>query len=218
MNKKPAGDGAPTDLGEEAVEKLKRLNHGDASLVPWLKALLAQDATGELVNQFNGDLSQAAVDKVLDRVLGDSLIVREALRRKVEMVRDGLAGPNPSALERIVAGRAVFCWAVVYWFEANYARLAGDLTLAQAEFHQRRIDRAHQRFLSSVTALAKLRRLKLPTPAVQINVNQGVRMEYPQPVVLESGQEFAGPRFGAAPGTNIAETLGGPIQGRETRP
>ncbi len=42
------------------------------------------------------------------------------------------------------------------------------LTLAQGDYHQRRIDRAHRRYLASIKALAQVRRLL--TPAVQVNI------------------------------------------------
>jgi hypothetical protein len=40
-------------------------------------------------------------------------------------------------------------------------------TIAQAEYYQRRIDKAHKRHLSAVKALAQLRKMG---PAIQINV------------------------------------------------
>ncbi|CAN5895701.1 hypothetical protein BH23PLA1_BH23PLA1_24550 [soil metagenome] len=55
--------------------------------------------------------------------------------------------------------------------EAVYAGAADSekgLSIAQSEFHQRRIDRAHKRFLSSVRTLAQIR--KLPLPALQVNI------------------------------------------------
>jgi hypothetical protein len=42
------------------------------------------------------------------------------------------------------------------------------MSLAQSEHAQRRIDRAHRRFLSTLKTLATVRRLALP--ALQINV------------------------------------------------
>jgi hypothetical protein len=42
------------------------------------------------------------------------------------------------------------------------------MTLAQSEHSQRRIDRAHRRYLSTLKTLASVRRLALP--ALQINL------------------------------------------------
>lgn len=43
-----------------------------------------------------------------------------------------------------------------------------DCTLAQGDYYQRRMDRAHRRYLEAVTALAKLRRLQVTV--VQDNI------------------------------------------------
>ena len=56
-------------------------------------------------------------------------------------------------------------------FEATYvssSQSEDGITIKQAEFHLRRIDRAHRRLLSSLKTLATIRRLALP--ALQINV------------------------------------------------
>jgi hypothetical protein len=66
--------------------------------------------------------------------------------------------------------------AATYWFafrlhEAQYAgnvKSEDGMSLAQSEHAQRRIDRAHRRFLSTVKTLAVVRGLALP--ALQINV------------------------------------------------
>jgi hypothetical protein len=42
-----------------------------------------------------------------------------------------------------------------------------NMTIPQSDHHQRRIDKAHRRYLSSVKALAQIRKLG---PAVQINI------------------------------------------------
>jgi len=41
------------------------------------------------------------------------------------------------------------------------------LTIAQSEFHQKRIDRAHRRHLTAAKTLAQIRKMG---PAVQINI------------------------------------------------
>ena len=46
------------------------------------------------------------------------------------------------------------------------------MTLAQADFQYRKIDRAHARFLSAVRTLAQVRKLGLPTLQVNIGANQ----------------------------------------------
>jgi hypothetical protein len=72
-------------------------------------------------------------------------------------------------------GLAMVETAATSWFayrlnEATYAGNAaeGGMSLAQSDCAQRRIDRAHRRLLSTLKALAAVRRLAVP--ALQINV------------------------------------------------
>ena len=51
---------------------------------------------------------------------------------------------------------------------------ASDMSITQADYFQRRIDRAHRRFLSAVETLARVRKLALPILQVNIARNQQV--------------------------------------------
>ncbi len=61
-------------------------------------------------------------------------------------------------MEAILAERAALAWFSVSHFEATAAR-PGEMTIVQADFEQRRLSRAHGRFLSAVKALAYVRRM-----------------------------------------------------------
>jgi hypothetical protein len=95
---------------------------------------------------------------------------RAKLRDELCSVAAELAGPSPSPVERVLAEAAATAWFAFRLHEANYyaARNEGEMTLAQSEHAQRRIDRAHRRYLSTLKALAAVQRLALP--ALQINV------------------------------------------------
>jgi hypothetical protein len=123
------------------------------------------DAAPELVEIY-GSTARHLLGSLLESYK-HSPPAREAVRRKVERVQADLAGPDPTPLERLLAERAALCWLQVYRYEASYEQ-ARDLSLRQADFHQRRIDAAHKRFLSAVRTLAQIRKLALP--AVQINL------------------------------------------------
>jgi hypothetical protein len=71
-----------------------------------------------------------------------------------------------------LAERAALCWFSVNQYEASYSQQRGELSLAQGEAQQRRIDRAHHRFLTAVRTLAQVRKLALPTLQVNIGANQ----------------------------------------------
>ena len=53
------------------------------------------------------------------------------------------------------------------YFHAIYTQNLGNFSLAQSDFHQRRIDKAHRRYISSIKALAQIRKMG---PALQINI------------------------------------------------
>ena len=106
---------------------------------------------------------------IVEAAAGENLVVQEAIHRRLADLRAELAGPDPTPIERLLAERAAYCWLVVWRYEEHLAS-AKDLTVKQAEFHQRRIDAAHRRFLSSLRTLAAVRKLALP--AVQVNIGQ----------------------------------------------
>lgn len=96
---------------------------------------------------------------------------KEHLRQELRNIIADLVGPDPSPVERVLAETAAINWFALRLFEARYSGSATSgegLALVQSEHQQRRIDRTHRRFLSTIKTLATVRRLALP--AVQINV------------------------------------------------
>jgi hypothetical protein len=129
---------------------------------------LNPDLCRKIVNLF-GDLRHYAESSVIERVAGDNEMVRKAIQMKVNRLIAELAGPDPTPIERLLAERAAFCWLVTWRYETRLAQ-ATDLTSKREEFHHRRIDAAHRRYLSSLKTLAQVRKLALP--AVQVNIGE----------------------------------------------
>jgi hypothetical protein len=93
------------------------------------------------------------------------------LRDELNGFADELAGPNPSPIEIALAETAATAWLAFRMFEARYASSGtsgGGMTIAQSEHALEKLDRAHRRYLSTLKALATVR--KLAVPALQINV------------------------------------------------
>ena len=105
------------------------------------------------------------------KLCGDDLLLKESLSMQLETIREVVAGPDPSPLERLLAERVVACWLQLQHAEAAYATNLGKPTTAQSEYHQRRLDRVHRRFLAAIRTLAQVRKLLKPT-LTQINVGQ----------------------------------------------
>jgi hypothetical protein len=80
-----------------------------------------------------------------------------------------LAGPNPSALESVLAERIATYYALVTYLDVQYLGLIRHGTSIQnAEFWGNQCERANRNLVRSIAALAQLRKI---SPAVlQINV------------------------------------------------
>jgi hypothetical protein len=85
-------------------------------------------------------------------------------------MREEIAGKNSSSLERLLSERVVVTWLEVQFFEALYAQNMRNLTIPQAEHHQKRLDRAHKRYLSAIRALVQIHKLLKGTAITQINI------------------------------------------------
>src|SRR5262249_40582292 len=149
---------------EEVRKLLKRARGGDASTLPVLRRML-QDP--EAVDLFGGDLAFQAEQSLIGAAAGEDLAFKEALTRKLALLRAELAGPNPTPVERLLVERIVACWLQVQDADVRYAQ-AKNLSLDWGDYYQRRMDRAHKRYLAAIKTLALVR--KLAVPVLQVNI------------------------------------------------
>ena len=147
----------------------EQVQKGDKSRLKEFEALMDDHERGALVVDFFGNLAGRAESRLVENMTGTNLAGRSAIPRKMANLRAELEGPSPNPIERLLAERAVYCWLVVWQYESNL-NAATDLTIKMSEFHQRRIDAAHRRFLSAVRTLAQVR--KLAIPSIQVNIGQ----------------------------------------------
>ena len=113
------------------------------------------------------DLAAEAERSLIKTVSGDDPLVQIALPPQLETMRKELAGPEASPLEKLLAERIVACWLQLQYADAIYAQNLGEMNMVQSEYHQRRLDRLHRRYLSSIKSLVQIRKLG---SAVQINI------------------------------------------------
>jgi hypothetical protein len=147
----------PPARGQETRELLKRVSEGDASCLADFGALLADGDRGLSYREAYGSPAQWLRDSIIGKAAGENAAIREAMTRKLESVQADLAGPDPTAMERLLAERAALCWLIVNRYEDIFHNTM-NMTIAQAVYQQRRIDRAHARFLSAVRTLAQVGR------------------------------------------------------------
>jgi hypothetical protein len=151
---------------DEIRQLIRRAEKGDAKAVPELRDLLIN--LPSFVDLLGGNLAQQAELSLLSASFGQNLCAQEALKRKMELLRQELTGSNATPLERLLAERIALCWLALYQAEALFHQQAQDLSIHQVEYWQNRIDRAHRRYLSAIRTLATVR--KLAVPVLQVNI------------------------------------------------
>jgi hypothetical protein len=145
---------------------VKRAERGDESALPAVRELLLRP---EAVDLLGGDLARQAERSLINVAAGKNLAFREALLRKLELMRAELAGPGPTPLERLLVERVAACWLHLHDLETRFAQ-ARNLLITQADHQQRTIDRAHRRYLTAIKTLAVVRRLAVPALVAQVNI------------------------------------------------
>ena len=145
-------------------EILKRAESGDKSVLPQVREMLRSfpDMAREV-----GNLTTLACKELRRRFVGDSLVIGQALRHQEEAVLEQVAGPNPTALEKLLADQIVLCWQHVRYLEIKYAQTK-SYSFREGEYHERCIDKAQKRYLQAIKTMAQIR--KLGVPALQVNI------------------------------------------------
>ena len=147
-----------------------RANAGDLQAVAELRRVHAKEPGRFMA--YCPDLVTIALSTMKKRIVdGPGMaLLGAAMEDRLQKMRRDLAGPDPSPIEIMMAGRCVMSWFDAYSLDllAEYARSTPQ-TDAQVDGSDRRRDRAHARFLSAMKALAYVRRVKLPT-LLQVNL------------------------------------------------
>jgi hypothetical protein len=89
-----------------------------------------------------------------------------AARKLIDQVRDDLAGPNPTPIEALLAARAALLWYGSYMAEIG---AAGE---GASDRQRRRAESAGRRFEAALLALARVRKLAVPTLTLNVAQNQ----------------------------------------------
>jgi len=110
------------------------------------------------ISQHVGDLAAYAREAWLRLISAADLALKESTARKAEDLIRELAGPEPTAVERLLAERAVLCWLQLHHADSLAAQTLTK-SLRVAEFWAKRQVGAHRRYLTSLAALVTLRRL-----------------------------------------------------------
>src|SRR5262245_15782375 len=85
--------------------------------MPPLRELLKEPF---FVDALGGDLAKQAQLTLIDKFCGKNLLLKESVTRKLDLLREELAGPNPTPLERLLVERIVACWLHLHHLETIY--------------------------------------------------------------------------------------------------
>jgi hypothetical protein len=164
----PVAPAAKRSFSREEIRGIiKRAATGNRECLTDVRGLLADPKVGADYRECAGSPAQWLRQTLIRKAVGKDVLGDEAIGQQLDKVRSELEGPNPTPIERLLAERASLCWFIVNWYEYVYAN-SSDWSIDQAEFHQRKIDKAHARFLSALRILAQVR--KLAVPAIQLNI------------------------------------------------
>lgn len=116
-----------------------------------------------------GDLAEQAALRLIEELNAPQSMKRSMQSGLVAMA-DELARPEDGPLESLIIRQIVGAWVRLAYTEYSYngTLVAGNQTLAQADFWERRMTAAERRYLRACETLARVRRLQLP--AVQVNI------------------------------------------------
>jgi hypothetical protein len=156
-------------------EVIRRAAEGEAAMVPLLRKVfdLNREKGGWLVEKC-GNAHDLAVESLVRFISGKDLVVREALLRRLGALRDELAGPDPTPLERILSERVALTWLDANEMDRRFVASSG-ISFKEAARRESRRDRSHRRFLQACKTLATVR--KLGGPTIQVNLaNQQVNV------------------------------------------
>jgi hypothetical protein len=159
----PAND-AERQGAKALLALTSRAEKGDVTALPEIRELLRSPAAVDLLG---GDLARLAQQTLIIKFCSDNLLVKEALIRKLDLLREELGGANPSPLERLLVDRVATCWLLLHHFEMLYAQ-RDSMSLELSEYYQQSIDRAQKRYLGAIKTLAMVR--KLAVPVLQVNI------------------------------------------------
>ena len=164
---------------QRSLAELRNLSEkaeaGDTEARKELKQKL-RESSAEVVARAS-NVSRRAQHMLIRTASGGSALTEYALSGRLDMMRDEIAGENPTPLETLLTEDVVSCW---LWLTVLDALNSGQFQLRLPDGAKRASpsylrhmvklqDGAHRRFLASVQTVAKVRKLQANTPGIQFN-------------------------------------------------
>jgi hypothetical protein len=162
LSRKAQGGGAE---GAEARKELRR------KLLEASPAVVARAS----------DIGRKSQHLLIGAVSGGDPLTELALLGRLDMMREEIAGENPTPLEVLLTERVVSCWLLVELFErlmaAQFSKETPEenpVTYRTLRHYLRWQESANSRFLAAMRELARVRKLEATAPPVQVNTQVNV--------------------------------------------
>jgi hypothetical protein len=169
------------ELPEETKEKLKELQalseraeEGDRAARQELRRVL-RSSSPEIVARCS-DFSRRGQWLLVKTISAGEPLMEEALSRRLDLMREELAGENPLPLEVLLVERIVSTWLIVELHEMllNCQLQRGEdvprVPPSYLKFVLGWLESYHRRLLGAIKALAQVRRLQSGMPNSQTNI------------------------------------------------
>ncbi len=173
------------ELPDETRAKLRELQDlskeaeaGNREARKELRRVL-RTASPEIVARCS-DFARRGQRIVAETMAAGEPLMEEALVARLDHMREQIAGPDPSPLELLLTERIVSTWLIVETLEAlmnaqlKRGKGAPRTPPSYLKFIIGWLDSAHRRHLSSIRELARVRKLQINIPGIQVNTQINV--------------------------------------------
>lgn len=173
-----AAGGKADQLRQQLEFLTQKANSGDQKALTELRQFLDEHPE---VEEHVGDLARLAEAHWVDLLVGTDSLTREAVKRQLAQLKEGLTGQRPSPVEKLVVDLVAVNFLAERHAEIT-AAASGNSTLEQAAFKLKRAESAQRRYLASLKMLTHLRAL-MPqglAPDDQQGPDGGIRLYDPE--------------------------------------
>lgn len=137
---------------EVPLDLINRARCGDLGMLPRLREVLLRPGA---VDAFGGNVAAVALDHLLGKMVGADLVAREAMHRKLDLLRAELIRPGACVLEQLIADRVVATWLHLHRLEGEYAGV-NEADPKQLTSSQSAITAAQRRYFACIDELVKV--------------------------------------------------------------
>ena len=176
---------AELELSADFQERLTELSNlsqkaqaGDKAARRELRKAV-RSSSGEVIARAS-DLAKMGQRVLIKTAATNNPLLEEALPARLDLMREEIAGENPTPLEALLTEQIVSLWMLLQLHEvlhsAQYKRGSEHQVSPSFMLQMVKIqESAHRRFLASVQTLARVRKLQANTPGIQVNTQINLR-------------------------------------------